>query len=61
MSKADEGKWRTQSTVTIEEVNRVLDIGKLLLAVLTPSELEELAVLAKEKANRKNGVAQPDR
>lgn len=40
----DQGIQRpTQPTVTIEEVNRVLEVGRLLLSVLTPRELEELA------------------
>lgn len=34
-----------QPTVTVEEVNRVLEVGKLLRAVLTPSELNELRLL----------------
>lgn len=35
----------TESTVTIEEVNRVLEVGRLLLSVLTPEELEQLQQL----------------
>ncbi len=31
-----------QHVATLEEVNRVLEVGKLLRAVLTPSEMEEL-------------------
>ena len=31
--------------VTVEEVKRVLDVGRLLLSVLTPDELEELQSL----------------
>ncbi len=30
------------STVTIEEVNRVVEVGRLLLSVLTPEELDQL-------------------
>ncbi len=33
------------STVTIEEVNRVLEVGRLLLSVLTPEELDQLQQL----------------
>lgn len=28
--------------VTVEEVNRLLDVGRLLLSVLTPDELRQL-------------------
>ena len=31
--------------ITIEEVNRVLEIGRLLLSVLTPEELKQLEQL----------------
>jgi len=30
------------NSITIEEVNRVLEIGRLLLSVLTPEELNQL-------------------
>lgn len=33
------------STATIEEVNRVLEVGRLLLSVLTPEELDQLQQL----------------
>ena len=36
---------QTQPKVTIDEVNRVLDVGRLLLSVLTPEELQELKEL----------------
>ena len=36
---------RTQNTVTVAEVNRVLEVGRLLRAVLTASELENLQML----------------
>ena len=29
-------------TVTVDEVNRVLEVGRILLAVLTPEELDQL-------------------
>jgi len=31
--------------VTVEDVNRLLEVGRLLLSVLTPDELEELQAL----------------
>jgi hypothetical protein len=34
-----------QPKVTIEDVNRVLEVGRLLLSVLTPEEIEELQAL----------------
>ena len=37
-------KTQTQ-TVTAEDVNRLLDIGRLLFSVLTPEEIEELQKL----------------
>jgi len=33
------------NSITIEEVNRVLEIGRLLLSVLTPEELNQLEQL----------------
>ena len=32
----------TESEVTIEEVNRVLEVGRILLSVLTTEELDQL-------------------
>jgi len=32
----------TEKRITVEEVNRVLAVGRLLLSVLTPEEIEEL-------------------
>jgi hypothetical protein len=43
MSERDNGQRPTQPQVTVHEVNRVLEVGRLLLSVLTPEELEELA------------------
>ena len=34
-----------QPKVTIEDVNRVLEVGRLLLSVLTPEEIEEFQAL----------------
>ena len=39
-SEADQ-KTQTQ-TATVEEVNRLLDIGRLLFSVLAPDEIETL-------------------
>ena len=35
-------KNTTEPAVTVEEVNRVLEVGRLLLSVLTPEEVEQL-------------------
>lgn len=35
-------KSPTEPTVTIDEVNRVLEVGRLLISVLTPEELNQL-------------------
>jgi len=37
--------------VTIEEVNRVLDIGRLLFSVMTEEEKEELDLLLKASSS----------
>ena len=34
-----------QKNITAEEVNRLLEIGRLLFSVLTPEEIEELKKL----------------
>ena len=34
-----------ETQVTVEEVKRILEVGRLLLSVLTPEELEELQSL----------------
>lgn len=39
---------KPESSVTIEDVNRVLDVGRLLLAVLTEAELAELAEICSD-------------
>jgi hypothetical protein len=51
MSKIDDAEQENQSAATRQEVNRVLEVGKLLLSVLEPSELEELAEFVKEEAD----------
>jgi len=38
-----------EKEISIEEVNRVLEIGKLLFSVLTPDEIEELKALLMPK------------
>jgi len=42
MSKKTGQQSPTELRATIEEVNRVLEVGRLLLSVLTQEELEEL-------------------
>jgi hypothetical protein len=39
------GTLNPETQVTVEEVKRVLEVGRLLLSVLTPKELEELQSL----------------
>ena len=38
-------KPKTEKQITVEEVNRVLEVGKILFSVLTPEEIEELQKL----------------
>lgn len=40
----------TESTVTIGEVNRVLEVGRLLLSVLTSEELDQLQQLLNDQS-----------
>jgi hypothetical protein len=35
-------KSLTEKNITVEDVNRLLDLGRLLFSVLTPDEIEEL-------------------
>jgi len=35
-------KPQTEKQITIEDVNRVLEVGRLLFSALTPEEIEEL-------------------
>jgi len=44
-------KRPTEPQVTIEEVNRVLDIGRLLFSVMTEEEKEELDLLLKASSS----------
>jgi hypothetical protein len=44
--------------VTIEDVNRVLEVGRLLLSVLTEEEIEELQeILSRQKSGEEIGNA----
>ena len=36
---------RPEKNITVEEVNRVLEVGRLLFSALTPEEIEELQKL----------------
>ena len=42
MSQNSDTKRPTETKVTIEEVNRVLEVGRLLFSVLTEEEIAEL-------------------
>ena len=42
MNQKPNPKRPTETQVTIEEVNRVLDVGRLLFSVLTAEEIAEL-------------------
>jgi len=35
-------KTQTEKQVTVEEVSRLLEVGRLLFSVLTPDEIKEL-------------------
>jgi len=49
---------QAEQKITVEEVNRVLEIGKLLFSVLTPEEVAELqALLAPQKEKGNTGVS----
>ena len=41
--------------MTVEEVNRVLEVGRILLAVLTPQELDQLQqIMSSQMADELN-------
>jgi hypothetical protein len=40
-----QSKPQTEKQITVEEINRVLEVGKILFSVLTPEEIEELQKL----------------
>ena len=42
-------KRNSDNRVTQEDVNRILEVGRLLLSVLTPEEIEELTRLSGNK------------
>ncbi len=48
-------KSLTEKHITVEKVNRLLDLGRLLFSVLTPDEIKELQALFSTK--RKLGNA----
>ena len=49
-------KLSTIPEVTIEEVNRVLEVGRMLLSVLTEEEIEELQeILSIQKTEEEIG------
>lgn len=39
----------TEKKITVEEVNRLLEVGRLLFSVLTPEEIEDLQKLFSPK------------
>jgi hypothetical protein len=43
--KRTETKTQTEKQVTVEEVNRLLEVRRLLFSVLTPEEIQELQIL----------------
>jgi hypothetical protein len=48
----------TISEVTIEDVNRLLEVGRMLLSVLTEEEIEELQeILSRQKSGEEIGNA----
>ena len=48
-------KTQTQ-TITVEDVNRLLEVGRLLFSVLTPEEIEALQIeFARYSANEDIG------
>jgi len=55
MSEETAKNLSTTSELTIEDVNRVLEVGRLLLSVLTEEEISELQeLLNRQNANEKN-------
>jgi len=45
MDSANKDKSSKEKSVTVEDVNRLLEVGRLLFSVLTPEEIEELQEL----------------
>ncbi len=58
MSKENNKISSTLPQVTFEDVNRVLEVGRMLLSVLTEEEIEELQeILSRQKADQNIGNA----
>ena len=51
MSQKPDSKRPTDNQVTIEDVNRVLEVGRLLLSVLTEEELKNLQKVLNTSGN----------
>lgn len=45
MDSISNTKKQSELKITVEEINRLLDIGRLLFSVLTPKEIEALQKL----------------
>lgn len=45
MDSTSNTKKQSELKITVEEINRLLDIGRLLFSVLTPKEIEALQKL----------------
>ena len=45
MFEAENSKNQKKHRITVEEVNRILEIGRLLFSILTQEEIEELQSL----------------
>ena len=45
MDSTSNTKKQSELKITVEDINRVLDIGRLLFSVLTPKEIEALQKL----------------
>lgn len=59
MAKCD-NKQDDSHAITVEEVKRLLEIGKLLVAVLTPEELEQLHLTIKSFGPKDNSCCKKD-
>ena len=47
-------KSAKEKTITVEDVNRLLEVGRLLLSVLTPEEIEALQKYLSENSTSSN-------
>ena len=61
MAGQGENDRRTAPVVTLEDVERVLAVGRLLLSVLTPEELEHLQNALTGQGPYSNDGDQPKR